>query len=109
MHHDAVYEMRTHEASIHGNQATFDATGAIITSGIRAGTADLYAPYDEDGDLRMNFNHRNSDVRPYILSLQLDGNPTAPSWGFIPKQLSRPCLFQGDNAAKYLICRPPVY
>lgn len=109
MHHNAVYEMRTNMADTHGNQATFDGTGAIITSGIRAGTADFYAPYDEDGDLRWNFNHRNSDVYPYIRALLLDGNPSPPTRQWIPKKLARPPLVQGGNAGKYLTCRPTIY
>ena len=109
MHHNAVYEMRTNMAVMHGNQATFDETGAIITSGIRAGTADFYAPYDEDGDLRRNFNHRNSDVYPYIRALLLDGNPSPPTRQWIPQKLVRPPLFQGGNAGKYLTCRPTIY
>ena len=109
MHHNAVYEMRTNMADTHGNQSMFDETGAIITSGIRAGTADFYAPYDEDGDLRWSFNHRNFDVYPYIIALQFDGNPTPPTSHWIPQKLVHPALYQGEYSGKYLTCRPPVY
>ena len=109
MHHDAAYEMRTYEASIHGNQATFDASGNIITSGIRAGTADFYAPYTLWGIPVPDTDHRNHDVRPYILSLQLDGNPCKPCNDTFPTSLNRPALYQGYNADRYLFCRPTIY
>ena len=109
MHHNAAYEMRTHMEDTHGNQATFDESGAIIKTGIRAGTADYYAPYDEDGDLRWDFNHRNYDVYPYIRALLLDGNPSPPTLQWIPQKLARPPLFQGEYAGKYLTCRPTIY
>ena len=109
MHHDAVYETRTYTTSEHGNQATFDKNGVLITEGIRAGTADLYAPYNSWGALRWNTNHREQDVRPYIWSLQLDGNPAEPTSISIPTSLNRPLLFQGGNANKYLQCRPIIH
>lgn len=109
MHHNAVYEMRTNMADTHGNQATFDGTGAIITSGIRAGTADFYAPYNSLGWFRPDFLHRDNDVRPYIMALQLDGNPVVPTKQWIPKKLNRPALYQGATTDKYLVCRPTIY
>ena len=109
MHHNAVYEMRTNMADTHGNQATFDGSGAIITSSIRAGTADLYAPYNERGKLIWNFRHRDNDVYPYIIALQLDGNPTPPTRQWAPQKLAHPALFQGEYAGKYLTCRPTIY
>lgn len=109
MHHNAAYEMRTNIADTHGNQATFDEDGKIITEGVRAGTADYYAPYDEDGDWNVSTKHREYDVYPYIRALILDGNPTPPTSQWIPKKLAHPALFQGEYAAKYLSCRPPIY
>ena len=109
MHHNAVYEMRTNMADTHGNQATFDGTGAIITSGIRAGTADFYAPYNSLGWFRPDSLHRDNDVRPYIMALQLDGNPVVPTKQWIPKKLNRPALYQGATTDKYLVCRPTIY
>ncbi len=109
MHHNAVYEMRTNMADTHGNQATFDGTGTIITSGIRAGTADFYAPYNSLGWVRPDSLHRDNDVRPYIIALQLDGNPVVPTKQWIPKKLNRPALYQGATTDKYLVCRPTIY
>ena len=109
MHHNAIYEMRTNMAVMHGNQATFDEAGAIITSGIRAGTADFYAPSNSLGWFRPDFLHRDNDVRPYIMALQLDGNPVVPTKQWIPKKLNRPALYQGATTDKYLVCRPTIY
>ncbi len=109
-HHNARYEMRTTIEGSEGNQATYDENGRLITSGIAAGTADMYAPYGPGGELRDDFNHLNSDVRPFIIAIQMDGNP-----GYLtrvlkpfPVSLDRPCIYQGEFSDMYLECRPII-
>ena len=51
----------------------------------------------------------DNDVRPYIMALQLDGNPVVPTKQWIPKKLNRPALYQGATTDKYLVCRPTIY
>lgn len=109
MHHNAAFEMRTNESATEGNQATYDASGNLITSGIMAGTADRFAPYNGSGLLRLNFNHRDNDVYPYIHALQIDGNPVTPTSDFKPTALKHPALHQGANIIKYLECRPTIF
>ena len=109
MHHDAKYELRSETIDVHGNQATFDAIGQLITTTIAAGTADYCQPFDYWGNLRPNGAHRRADVLPYVRALQLDGNPGHPSSVAIPANITRPCLHQGETLDSYLICRPCVY
>ena len=109
MHHDAKYELRSETIDQHGNQATFDANGDIITTTIAAGTADYYQPFNYWGMLRPNGAHRRADVLPYVRALQLDGNPGHPSSVVIPANITRPCLYQGENLDNYLYCRPCVH
>ena len=101
LHHDAKWEMRSKaDADNHSNQACYDANGAIIRSGLAAGTADFVV-----GDLGHSKSHVRNDVDPYLHAVHLDGNPgdTQNDNG-----LSRPCLYQGTNVTKYIECRPII-
>ena len=101
--------MRTTVEGEHGNQATYDAQGNLIRTTIAAGTADKRGPYDENGGLRVSVGHRNEDVWPFILALQLDGNPVhVRGIVDIPKALTRPCLRQGTFTETYLSLRPTI-
>ncbi|MBQ2281569.1 MAG: hypothetical protein II332_02220 [Kiritimatiellae bacterium] len=108
LHHNASYEMRTETTLTQGNQACYDANGVIITNTIAAGTADRYAPYDNYGLIRLNDNHREFDVCPFLQAIILDGNPCIPNDFLIPTNLDRPCLYQGSFLNKYLECRPTI-
>lgn len=100
--------MRTETNLTQGNQACYSVNGVIITNTIAAGSADRYAPYDNNGDIVLNFNHRNFDVYPFLRAIQLDGNPCIPNRIFAPTNLDRPCLYQGECLNKYLECRPTI-
>jgi len=86
----------------------YDANGILIESGIAAGTADLFAPYDAKNKLKWDKTHRNQDVYPFIRALQLDGNPVRANNLVIPTNLTRPCIHEGTNTGKYLEKRPPL-
>ncbi|NLL84492.1 MAG: hypothetical protein GX230_09685 [Lentisphaerae bacterium] len=105
LHHDAAYEMRTANQGDHGHQAMYDAQGNLITSTIAAGTADRERPILFWGIPNWT-NHRNVDVRPFIRALQLDGNPVLPNSQNVPRNLNRPCIYQGTHADQYIQCRP---
>ncbi len=113
IHHDAVYEMRsTPVPGRHGHQATYDSNGVLIRSGIAAGTADKVSPASIlNGSTSA---HRDSDVKPFIAAIQLDGNPVRPTnmtdWftEAVPSRLNRPCLYEGKNLRKYIECRPTL-
>ena len=100
--------MRTETPLTQGNQACYDANGNVITNTIAAGTADRYAPYDNYGLIRLNDNHREFDVCPFLQAIILDGNPCIPNDFLIPTNLDRPCLYQGSFLNKYLECRPTI-
>jgi hypothetical protein len=101
LHHDAKWEMRSPKnAGGHGNQACYDANGRLNRSGISGGTADYSA-----GTWNNLWNHVPDDVNPYLNAVHLDGNPGDTTTG---NNVSRPCLYQGDNIGKYLECRPTV-
>ena len=110
LHHNAVYEMRTETgvAGEHGHQATYDAHGCLIRSTIAAGTADYRRPYVRvlwsTGTMPNGFAHRDADVLPFIMALQLDGNPVLPvdTW----RNLNRQCLRQGAHTDAYIARRP---
>ena len=112
MHHGASFEIRSKPVSGgHGHQATYDQAGYLVTNGtIAAGTADYASPESAfDGSMS---NHREMDVKPYLLAVHLDGNPGRPDnlTGLIPEvvpaRLSRPCIYQGTNINHYLTLRP---
>lgn len=111
MHHDAVYEMRSHPVDGgHGHQATYNGQGVLILSTIAAGTADKSSPESIwNGSIK---RHRIYDVLPYIRCLQLDGNPilTDNATGLltdaIPTRFTTPCIFQGPETDDYLVRRP---
>jgi hypothetical protein len=108
MHHDAKYEMRSVPIGADGNghQATYDAAGNLITDPIAAGTADIFAPVDAHGIVRRSTTHRNEDVRPFILALQLDGNPVKPNSNWAPTDFNRPCLYKASYVNQYISKRP---
>ena len=101
LHHDAKWEMRSPEnAGGHGNQACYDANGQLNRNGISGGTADYSA-----GELSNFRKHVPDDVDPFLNAVHLDGNPGDTT---TLNNLSRPCLYQGDNIGKYIECRPIV-
>ncbi len=110
LHHDAVYEMRsaTDTSSAHGHQATYDAQGRLIRSGIAAGTADFRRPYMSVFGSTETFPnwtyHLEQDVKPFIRALQLDGNPVVPKDHY--QNLNRQCLYVGAFTEAYLALRP---
>jgi hypothetical protein len=114
MHPKAVYELRSIAVGdAHGHQATYDASGILITDGIRAGTADIATPYPIAKWWRP-INHREKDVTPYIRALQLAGNPIHPvdtdgtfSENF-PRNISRPPLRVDSFTREYLQRRPTI-
>lgn len=113
MHHNALYEMRSFVVDGgHGHQATYNADGSLIVSSIAAGSADKTSPQSIWNGSTVE--HRRLDVHPYVRALQLDGNPilTDNMLGIltdsIPTRLSRPCLFQGNDAEAYLDRRPAI-
>ena len=105
LHHDACFGMRSSNDGESGHQATYDAVGSLITSSIAAGTADYRRPYLVSGFPNWQ-RHLNADVKPFILALQLDGNPVQPL--NIYRDLSRPCLYQGGHADTYITLRPII-
>ena len=109
IHHDAVFEIRTEMEGAHGNQATYDSDGKLITSTISAGTADFEGPYDSWGWPTGAISHRDKDVLPFIRALQLDGNPAvATPSDYSPSNLTAPCLHQGSFLDQYIQCRPTI-
>ena len=116
-HHDAVFEMRSLPITgDYGHQAMYDEEGILIESGIAAGSADIFAPYDENNSLRWDTTHRNQDVYPFVRALQLDGNPVKvvnSKWTYlvikkIPVNLDRPCIHECGHTRKYLEKRPAL-
>jgi hypothetical protein len=112
MHPKAVYELRSNAISGgHGHQATYDADGNLITTSIKAGTADYASPANKRHLIRIG-EHREEDVKPYIRALQLDGNPVFPinnsgeKSTFWTRNLSRPPLRVGPFTQQYLERRP---
>ena len=105
LHHDARYGMRSSNDGESGHQATYNAAGSIITSSIAAGTADFRRPYLISGFPNW-FRHLNADVKPFIMALQLDGNPVQPIDTY--RDLSRPCLYQGEYTDSYISVRPII-
>ena len=110
LHHDAVYEARTEPgiSGVHGHQATYSSNGEIITQTIAAGTADFRKPRIVIGGITVvnGTAHKEADVEPFVLALQLDGNPVEPR--NIWRTLNRPCLYQGPCTESYITCRPIV-
>ena len=110
MHHDAAFEMRSVPVQGgHGHQATYNASGELITTTISAGTADFVSP-----EGMAVFEHRDEDVIPYVMAIHLDGNPCRADnpigmfTEFSPMRLDRPCIFQGSHLNRYLQLRPTL-
>ena len=102
-HPGASFEMRSVETSAgHGHQAMYRFNGALITSGLGAGSADRASPSI------FSTSHRNQDVRPFIWAAQLDGNPIQGNSTTFPTNLNQPILHDGDNLAKYFDVRPII-
>ena len=106
-HPGAAYEMRTEalegEGQTQGNQATYDSSGKLITTGLGAGTADRVSPSTDRSD------HRDVDVKPFIWAAQLDGNPvegTTVVFLDIPENLTHPLMYHGEKLDEYLERRP---
>ncbi len=102
-HPGMAHEMRT-EALVsgtgQGHQATYDGGGALITSGLGAGTADRVAPIDAGSRV----SHLSKDVKPFVRAAQLDGNPVMGTAFF--RNLTHPLMHKGANLVKYLELRP---
>ncbi len=101
LHHDSAWEMRSQSVGTHGNQACYDANGDIVLSGIGGGTADYAA-----GNVQNVRSHIREDVNPYLNALHLDGNPGDTT---TMNNVSRPCLYQGNNLDKYIERRPIIH
>ena len=110
LHHDARFEMRTEPgiSGEYGHQATYSSSGAIITTTIAAGTADFCKPRINIAGITVvnGTAHKNADVIPFVLSLQLDGNPVEPR--NIWRTLNRPCIYQGSCVNTYISLRPII-
>ncbi len=106
-HPDGFYEMRslffTRPVLSSGHQACYDAQGAIITTGISGCSADKELPVTSGGSFT---GHLNSDVKPFIWALQLDGNPVQGTFTYT--NLTAPIMHEGAYARKYLVVRPAV-
>lgn len=102
MHPNAFFAMRSEStAGGHAHQAMYTTTGEWIRSGISAGTADRVAAWPA------NFwpqDHFDADVKPFILALQLDGNPCIRTG----TTLDKPIMHEGWFVKQYLSVRPPV-
>ena len=112
LHHGAAFEIRSvPQPGGYGHQATYRADGTLITNTIAAGTADFTTPSPKLNFGRLD-HHRTEDVLPFIRALQLDGNPCIPDNGMsslveiIPRNISRPALFEGQNTRRYIELRP---
>jgi hypothetical protein len=102
-HPEAVFDMRSNETpGGHGHQACYTGAGAIITSGVSAGTADShhYSDYWPP-------SHVTADVLPFVRAAQLDGNPVWVN-DLIPTNFNRPMMFEGSHLQQYLQLRPPI-
>lgn len=99
LHHDARFEMRSRSVSGgHGNQACYNENGQLILKTIAGGTADYaYA------SLINATKHVPEDVLPFLRAVWLDGNPGQRT---ILNDITRPCVYEGDNIARYIECRP---
>lgn len=110
LHHDAVYEMRSEPIGNHGHQATYREDGTLITTTISAGTADYYHPLS----FGLSWNnvvveqHYVNDVIPFLRAISLDGNPGIYNDRYVPTNLTRPCLYQGQNLNDYISRRPTL-
>ena len=110
LHHDAAYEMRSEAVGDHGHQATYREDGTLIRTTIAAGTADYNHPWSFGmswGSVVVE-KHYVNDVVPFLRAISLDGNPGVYSGRYIPKNLTRPCLYQGTNLSEYILRRPTL-
>ena len=98
-HPGASFQMRSESVAGHGHQATYNAVGALILSGIGAGTAD----WAEAGLLT---GHSEEDVKPYIWAAQLDGNPITQT--FFGNGVNGTFMRQANRLDQYLSLRPPL-
>lgn len=110
LHHDAVYEMRSESVGIHGHQATYRGDGSLIRTTIAAGTADYNHPlsFGMSWGNGVVERHYVNDVIPFLRAISLDGNPGVYNGRYIPKTLTRPCLYQGTNLNDYISRRPTL-
>ncbi len=105
-HPAGIYKMRSEVAANGaGHQAIFNASGILITSGISAGSADRSAPLSLSN---RTSDHEDTDVRPFIWALQIDGNPVGRSPFVSYLNLSAPALFEGHTLSRYFERRPPL-
>ena len=114
LHHGAAFEIRSIPVPGRpGHQATYREDGTLITNTIAAGTADFAAPSPKT-DVFQLLDPRKEDVLPFVRALQLDGNPCLPDNGLstatelVPRNLSRPALFEGQNTRRYIELRPTL-
>jgi hypothetical protein len=102
-HPNGYYEIRAKKTpSDHGHQVCFSDTGALILTGVSAGTADKKAAWPELGMFTFQ-PHVDADVKPFMWALQLDGNPCDQA----TTTLTMPMLHEGAFIKKYMECRPP--
>lgn len=85
----------------HGNQATYDINGNLITSGVAAESADYVHTSDKLG-------HLNYDVLPFLEAAELDGNGFVLDFdlGIPIPRISDPITIKGSNLDKYFEVRP---
>ena len=95
-HPGMVFEMRSEPVNGHGNQATYDNDGVLITTPPGAGTVDRSAPFI--------LRHRGDDVYPYVRAAQIDGNPVETV--FFGADLDGPLLHYGRSLKDYISVRP---
>jgi hypothetical protein len=104
-HPGSAFDMRSNETpGGHGHQTCYTAAGAIITSGVAAGSADRS---HHSNKIPFSTSHRILDVLPFVRAAQLDGNPVSAN-DLIPTNLNRPMMFEGSHLQQYLQLRPPM-
>ncbi len=52
--------------------------------------------------------HYVNDVIPFLRAISLDGNPGIYNDRYVPTNLTRPCLYQGQNLNDYISRRPTL-
>ncbi|MGD9611793.1 MAG: hypothetical protein AB7V22_02705 [Kiritimatiellia bacterium] len=102
-HPGATFQMRSEETpGGHGHQVCYTGAGAIITSGVAAGTADSHHHSDYWPP-----SHVTVDVLPFVRAAQLDGNPVFVN-DLVPTNFNRPMMYEGAHLQQYLQLRPPM-
>jgi hypothetical protein len=96
-HPGAEHEFRSLSVGTHRHQATYNAGGGLIRSGLGAGSADF-----SSGIL----DHLRDDVKPFVRAAQLDGNPVELTDAGL--SLTRQLAIQGTELGFYSVYRPAL-